>query len=103
MASSRESGILAMPVWPCWIFAGSGSTPVNQRKTVVLPEPENPTNPTFMVFHRNSKLGQPARHHVRFPLVQQRPIDGAGTEIGHVLILRQPINRLLNDGVVASE
>src|SRR5437588_12571829 len=37
-----------MPVWPCCTRAGSGATPVSQRKTVLLPEPEKPTRPIFI-------------------------------------------------------
>src|SRR5262249_15418612 len=46
---SRASGILATPCWPCWLLAGSGFTPVSHSNTVLLPEPEYPAMPTFMV------------------------------------------------------
>src|SRR2546423_464085 len=47
--SRRSSGIRAMPTWPRRLAAGSGLTPVNQRKTVLLPDPAKPAMPTFMV------------------------------------------------------
>src|SRR5262245_19598422 len=38
----------AIPVCPVWLLEGSGFTPVSQWNNVLLPEPENPTMPTFM-------------------------------------------------------
>ena len=50
-----------------------------------------------------AEVRHPPLAHVLFPLVQQRPADGAGAEVGHVLILRQPVDGLLQDAVVAAE
>ena len=52
--SSRSSGTSAMPTWPCWTLAGSGASPVSHWKTVLLPDPENPTSPTFMGIARGA-------------------------------------------------
>ncbi len=38
--SRRGSAILALPVCPTWIFAGSGLAPVSHWKMVLFPEPE---------------------------------------------------------------
>src|SRR5882724_9566907 len=53
--SRRGSGILALPVWPTWILAGSGFAPVSHWKTLLFPEPEKPTRPTFMCGGRGSE------------------------------------------------
>ena len=44
-----------------------------------------------------------AGNHVGFPFIEQRPADGTGAEVGHVLILRQPIDCFLDDAIVAAE
>src|SRR5262249_54788959 len=46
--SRRASGTLALPAWPICALAGSGLAPVSHWKTVLLPDPANPTMPTFM-------------------------------------------------------
>src|SRR5262249_1030367 len=51
--------------------------------------------------------GSPVRHpalgDVLLPLVEQRPADGAGAEVGHVLVLAEAVDGLLQDAVVAAE
>ena len=39
----------------------------------------------------------------RFPFIQQRPIDGAGAEVGHVLIAVQTINRRLQQLAIVAK
>ena len=51
----------------------------------------------------SNELRHPPRDHVCFPLVEQRPGGGAGAEVGHVLILGQPVDRLLQDTRIAPE
>lgn len=58
---------------------------------------------TALHLARRSELGQPPGDHVRLPLVQERPVHGAGAEVGHVLVAGQPVDRLLDDGGVAAE
>lgn len=49
------------------------------------------------------KLRHPSRANVRFPFVEQRPIDGAGAEVGHVLVLGQTVDGLLDNVVVTAK
>ena len=39
----------------------------------------------------------------RFPLIQQRPVNGAGSKIGHMLISRQTVNRSLELSSILAE
>src|SRR5262245_11938103 len=58
---------------------------------------ENPAT-SFAVAERHA-----AGTDVGLPLVQQRPAGRAGAEVGHVLVLRQPVDGLLNDAVVTAK
>src|SRR5262249_15122194 len=49
------------------------------------------------------EVRHPSREDVLLPLVEQRPAHSAGAEVGHVLILRQPIDRLLDNAVIAAK
>src|SRR5437588_10259820 len=53
--------------------------------------------------HSFAKLGHPAGIHIGFPFVEQRPVNGAGAEIGHVLVLREPVDGFLQDTIVAAK
>src|SRR5262245_48358899 len=102
--SRRSSGTSAMAIWPCCTLAGSGAVSVSHWNTVLLPDAANPTSPTFISLPRHeSEFRQPPRDHVRLPLVQQRPVHRTRSEVGHVLVAGQPVDRLLNDCRVAAE
>src|SRR4051794_5784213 len=49
------------------------------------------------------EVGHAALVDVTLPLLQQRPGHGAGAEVGQVLVLRQAVDGLLKDAVVAAE
>ena len=49
------------------------------------------------------KIRHLPRRHFFLPLIQQRPGNRAGAEVGHVLVLRQPVDRLLQNAIVAAE
>src|SRR5258708_18753794 len=64
--------MLALPVWPVCILAGSGLADVSHWNTVLLPDPANPTMPTFMAIppvcrSRRSAQPQAAKKYVRTP------------------------------------
>ena len=44
-----------------------------------------------------SQLRHLPRDDVLLPLLLQRPGDGAGAEVGHVLVLREPVDRILQN------
>ena len=44
-----------------------------------------------------SQLRHLPREHVLLPLLLQRPGDGAGAEVGHVLVLREPVDGILKN------
>src|SRR5687768_13874100 len=50
-----------------------------------------------------AEVGQLAGGDFLFPFVEEWPGDGAGAEVGHVLILRQAVDRLLQDAVVTAK
>src|SRR5438128_808904 len=59
-------------------------------------------NPRWRVGLR-AEVGHAALADVLLPLLQEGPAHHTGAEVGHVLVLRQAIDRLLDDAVVAAE
>src|SRR5713226_876437 len=53
--------------------------------------------------HLLTKIRHSAFGNVLFPFIEQRPANGTGAEIGHVLIAGEAINRFLDDAVVAAK
>src|SRR5262249_16321804 len=51
----------------------------------------------------DSEIRHAAGVHVLLPLVEQRPTHGAGTKVSHGLVLGQPVDGLLDDGIVPVE
>jgi nickel/cobalt exporter len=62
--------------------------------------------PNFQKSKASAKVGS-LRHapfvDVALPFLEQRPTGGAGAEVGHVLILRQAVDGLLQNGRIAAE
>src|SRR5438128_854645 len=50
-----------------------------------------------------TKIGHSSGVYVCLPLIEQRPADSAGAEVRHVLILVQPVDRLLHNPIVSFE
>src|SRR5207249_10245314 len=75
-ASMRSSGTLTAPRWTSPPNPVGTLSPVNVLKTVVLPEPANPTRPTFM---ESSRVLQPLQQSVSRVT---GGIDGASRFVG---------------------
>src|SRR5438309_6079317 len=58
----RSSGTLTAPRWTSPPNPVGTLSPVNVLKTVVLPEPANPTRPTFMEYGRCESRQGPWNH-----------------------------------------